>query len=130
MAAERFSDMERPAVFIMDLDRRIQLVTPAAEDLLGWSDDQVRGMECMLLFDCRDSEGASLCDRCRFREAIDQQGVTQSMSACMADRFGDRHEVSMSFWLLPPAGRIRDSRLMGVVRSANAEQDGRADTTS
>jgi hypothetical protein len=103
---------------ILDAQRQIQVVTPVAEDVLGWESSQVIGMACPLVFDCRDAQGQSMCDRCGFADALLRQEMTQPQPLDVADAFGKRRRVLMSFWYLPPAGNIHHPRVMAVLSKA------------
>ena len=105
----------RQGAVILDDQRQIQVVTPVAEDLLGWETDHVMGMACPLIFDCRDTDGGSMCDRCGFADALRGKEITQPLQLEMADAFGGRRRVMMSFWYLPPAGRFVHPRVMAIL---------------
>jgi hypothetical protein len=109
----------RQGAIILNDQRQIQVVTPVAEDLLGWETDQVMGMACPLVFDCRDAEGESMCDRCGFEDALSRQEITRPLQLEMADAFGGRRRVILSFWYLPPAGRFLHPRVMAVFNETN-----------
>jgi PAS domain-containing protein len=105
----------RTGVIIMDADRRIRLLTHVAEDLLGWRDEQVSGLACSLVFDCRDEHDRSLCEGCGLALALEQHEISSPASMRMADPFGARRDTSTTFWYLPPAGPYREPRAMAVV---------------
>jgi hypothetical protein len=102
-------------VIIMDEDRKIRLLTHVAEDLLGWRDEQVHGLACGIVFDCRDEQDRSLCERCGLAAALEQHEISSPVSMRMADPFGGRREATSTFWYLPPAGRFLGPRVMAVV---------------
>lgn len=104
-------------VVIMDADRRIVFVTSVAEDLLGWRDEVVRGLACSVVFDCRDTSGASMCDRCGLSTALEQHEITPSLAMRVADPSGGRVSTSTQFWYLPPMGNAVALRLMAVIKS-------------
>jgi hypothetical protein len=108
----------RKGAIILDAQRKIQVVTPIAQDMLGWENDQVMGTACPLVFDCRDAQGQSMCDRCGFADALQWQEITKPQPLQMADRFGGRQQVVLSFWYLPPAGNIFHPRVMAVLNEA------------
>jgi hypothetical protein len=110
--------LSRQGAVILDTERQIQVVTPVAEDVLGWESSQVIGMACPLVFDCRDAQGQSMCDRCGFADALRRQEITQPQLLEMADAFGERRRVLMSFWYLPPTGNIFYPRVMAVMNDA------------
>jgi PAS domain-containing protein len=116
--------VDRQGAIILDAQRQIQVITPVAEDLLGWESHQVVGMECPLVFDCRDSQGRSMCDRCGFADALRRQEITQPQPLEMADAFGGRRRVTMNFWYLPPAGNIYHPRVMAVLSEAPRTPNG------
>ncbi len=107
--------MLQQGAVILDTQRRILVVTPVAEDLLGWRNDQVNGMGCALVLDCQDAAGQSMCGECGFEAALERQEITPPKSVQVADPFGGRHELEMSFWYLPPAGSIGHPRLLAVM---------------
>jgi hypothetical protein len=111
--------LARQGVVILDAQREIQVVTPVAEDLLGWETHQVMGMACSLVFDCRDGQGESMCDRCGLADALRRQEITPPQPLQMADAFGGRRRVMLSFWYLPPAGNIYHPRVMAVLGDAS-----------
>jgi hypothetical protein len=113
----------RQGAIILDAERQIQTVTPVAENLLGWQSRQVMGMECQLVFNCRDARGNSMCDRCGFADALGRQEITQPQLLEMSDAFGGRRRVMMNFWYLPPAGNIYQPRVMAVLREAPVPHD-------
>jgi PAS domain-containing protein len=116
----------RQGVVILDAQRQIQVVTPVAEDVLGWESRQVMGMGCPLVFDCRDAQGQSMCGQCGFAEALRRQEITQPQPLEMADAFGGRRHVTMSFWFLPPAGNIYHPRVMAVMNDPAPPQNDQA----
>jgi PAS domain-containing protein len=106
--------MMKQGVIIMDTDHRIRVMSPGAEDLLGWRGADVAGLDCALVLDCRDAAGNSLCADCGGRRALSQQEVTPWTVMSMAQRTGERQKMSTSFWPLPPAGAIYEHRVMAV----------------
>ncbi len=110
--------MTRTGVLILDDDRRLVVVSPVAEDLLGWRARQVTGMDCRLVLDCRDSEGASLCANCGADRALTQREMTPTRHIQMADATGGYRAMNMTFWYLPPSGFIYQPRVMAVFDAA------------
>jgi PAS domain-containing protein len=110
--------MLEQGVIIMDTDRRIRVVSPGAEDLLGWRAVDVAGLDCALVLDCRDVEGNSLCDHCSGRRALSEQELTPWAIMSLAERTGGRQTVRASFWPLPPSGAIYEHRVMAVFEPA------------
>ena len=113
-------------VIILDAARRVLVVSPGAEDLLGWRETQVEGIDCRLVLDCRDEDGASLCDNCGAARAFANQEMTPYRPMQMADATGGHCTLDASFWFLPPTGFIYQPRVMAVF---NAPVD-KADTSS
>jgi PAS domain-containing protein len=109
----------KQGILIMDADRRIRVVSPGAEDLLGWRAADVTGLACSLVLDCRDAEGNSLCSLCGGRQALEQHEVTPLVVAAMADPAGGRRPMTTSFWYLPPSGSIWEERVMAVFSAAD-----------
>jgi PAS domain-containing protein len=122
--------MDRQGVVIMDADGEIRLLTPVAEDLLGWRPEQATGLSCAMVFDCRDSYGRSLCAQCGLQRALEQKSMTPSVSARMADPFGQRREMSLNFWYLPPCGRFYQPRLMAIISRETDSAASAAPTTA
>jgi hypothetical protein len=110
---------DRKGAIILDAQRRIQLVTPVAENLLGWENDQVADMACPLIFDCRDAQGELMCERCSFADALQRQEISKPKPLFMADAFGGRRRVMMSFWYLPPAGYIYHPRVLALLNEVS-----------
>lgn len=110
--------MTRPGVIIVDAVRQIRVVTPAAEELLGWQSEKVVGAPCTSVFDCRDVAGASLCTRCGLGAALERQEVIPPEPVDVADGAGRRRYVTISFWYLPPEGRIYEPRVMAILHDA------------
>jgi PAS domain-containing protein len=104
-------------VIILDAGGRIRVVSPGAEDLLGWRAADVTGFACSLILDCRDAEGKSLCASCGGRQALERHEVTPSVVMAMADSGGGRQQMRTSFWYLPPSGVIWEERVMAVFHS-------------
>jgi hypothetical protein len=109
--------MSSQGVCILDADRRIELLTSGAEDLLGWRTCQVAGLACSLVLDCRDARGESLCDRCPSADALEQGEVTAETTMEMVDPAGERRSMRTSFWYLPPAGTVYHPRIMAVLHA-------------
>jgi hypothetical protein len=107
--------MQQQGAVILDTQRRILVLTPVAEDILGWRNDQVMGMGCSLVFNCQDAAGHPMCGECGFEKALEGQEITPSTPVQIADPFGGRQGVKMSFWYLPPAGSIAHPRLLAVL---------------
>ncbi len=107
--------MQRQGAVILDIHRRILVLTPMAEDILGWRNDQAAGMSCSLLFNCQDAAGRPMCGACGFDAALANQEITPPASVQIADPFGGRREMNLSFWYLPPTGSIGHPRLLAVV---------------
>jgi PAS domain-containing protein len=111
-----------PGVIILNQDREIRLFSPAAEDLLGWRADQVTGLQCSVVLDCRDAQGEPMCERCGLAETLARQEMTSPVRMRMADPFSDHREVSATFWYLPPAGSFFEPRAMAVLRSTEGNE--------
>jgi PAS domain-containing protein len=115
--------MERQGVFIVDSERKIRVMTPVAEEILGWSTDQVIGRPCPTVFNCQDAEGNSLCDHCGFADTLHSHEISARRPVRMTDPSGARHDVMLSFWYLPPAGNLFYPRLLGVVECVEPASD-------
>ena len=113
--------MDRQGVIIMDTEGKIRLFTPVAEDLLGWRAEQVTGLSCEVVFDCRDPDERSLCARCGLRLALQRQAITPPTLMRMEDPAGQRRDMEVSFWYLPPCGQAYQPRLMAVLNRAGLE---------
>jgi PAS domain-containing protein len=113
-AAEPASDEQ--GVVILDELRRIRVVSPVAENMLGWRSDNVRGLACGIVFDCRDTDGQSMCVRCGLTQVFESQEVVPPAIFRMAEPGGGRQEIATTFCYLPPAGSIHEPRAMAVVR--------------
>ena len=109
---------DRTGVVIFDRDRRILTVTPVAEEMLGWSSDEVVGAHCHSVFDCQGSDGASMCEQCGLGDIFERHAIIESMELHVRSAFGPRETIQASFWHLPPAGRIIEPRAMVVLRRA------------
>jgi len=108
----------RQGVVIFDRDRRILVVTPVAEQMLGWSSEEVVGAHCGSVFDCRTADGASMCDECGLGDIFERRAIIESMDMRIRSAMGTREAVRASFWHLPPSGRILEPRAMVVLRPA------------
>jgi PAS domain-containing protein len=107
---------EKQGVVIFDRDRRILVVTPVAERMLGWTSEEVAGAHCASIFDCRTADGASMCDECGLADIFDRRAIIESMDLQMRTAMDGREPVRASFWHLPPSGRIGEPRAMVVLR--------------
>ncbi len=105
----------RQGVVIFDRDRRILVVTPVAEQMLGWVSEEVVGAHCGSVFDCRTADGASMCDECGLGDIFERRAIIESMELRMRSAMGARETVRASFWHLPPSGRIAEPRAMAVL---------------
>jgi PAS domain-containing protein len=103
-------------VVILDVDRRICVVSPTGERILGWHSPDVVGKLCASVLDCRDDKGRSRCNECGLAEALARREIMPSVRMLMADPRGQRRAIRTSFWYLPPAGQIPEPRTMLVVR--------------
>jgi len=108
--------LDRQGVVIFDRDRRILLVTPVAEEMLGWSSTEVAGAHCQSVFDCRGPDGQAMCDQCGLDDIFAHHAVIESMDLRMQSAMADRVAVRASFWHLPPSPRIPEPRAMAVLR--------------
>jgi len=102
---------------IFDPLRRVVYVSPAAEEFLGWRNEDLVGKPCQSIFDCRDSVGDSLCTRCGLKASLDEQQDAPGMLARVADTHGVRHEVNTTFLYLDPARYSWGARVIGVFRA-------------
>jgi len=108
----------RQGIVIFDRDRRILVVTPVAEQMLGWASEEVAGAHCGSVFDCRTADGASICDECALADIFERRAIIESMDLRMRSAMGTREALHASFWHLPPSGRITEPRAMVVLRPA------------
>src|SRR3954451_16604949 len=115
--------MAKSGVIILDSDRRIVVVTPVAEDLLGWRSSQVEGMDCRLVLDCRDADGVPLCEHCGAACALESQEMTRPRLIQVSEATGGQVSLDTTYWFLPPSGSIWEPRVMAVF-SPTAEQGG------
>jgi PAS domain-containing protein len=111
---------DRQGVVIFDRDRRILLITPVAEEMLGWNSTEVAGAHCQSVFDCRAADGRSMCDECGLGDIFERRAMIESMDLRMQSAMADRVAVRASFWQLPPSARIPEPRAMAVLRKADA----------
>jgi PAS domain-containing protein len=109
---------DRQGVVIFDRDRRILVVTPVAEQILGWASEEVAGAHCASVFDCRTADGASMCEECGLGDIFERRAIVESMDLHMRTAMGGREARRASFWHLPPSGRIAEPRAMVVLRPA------------
>jgi PAS domain-containing protein len=125
-ALDRSEEMEAPhgttaagdkqGVIIFDRDRRILVVTPVAQGLLGWRPEDVIGASCASVFNCTDEAGAPMCGACGLGRVFVRREVTEPAAMRMATATGRREPLRVSFWYLPPSGRIQEPRAMAVFR--------------
>jgi PAS domain-containing protein len=108
----------RQGIVIFDRDRRILVVTPVAEQMLGWASEEVAGAHCGSVFDCRTADGTSMCEECGLADIFDRRAIIESMDLHMRTAMGGREALRASFWHLPPSGRITEPRAMVVLRPA------------
>jgi PAS domain-containing protein len=108
--------MEKQGVVILDADRKIRVLTPIAEELLGWGNQEVAGRPCAAVLQCQDERGQSLCEQCGFVAALARHELLPPTVMWIADPEGSRRPMSTAFWYLPPAGRFWEARVMAVVR--------------
>jgi len=106
---------DRQGVVIFDRDRHILVVTPVAEEMLGWSSDEVTGAHCHSIFDCRAADGSSMCEECGLADIFERRAIIESMELRMRSAMGARETLRASFWHLPPSGRITEPRAMVVL---------------
>ena len=106
--------MDRAGVIIVDASRRISVITPAAEELLGWG-SEVGGQACSSVLDCHDPEGGSLCGQCGIGASFKRQELIPAEIVDVALAAGGRRRVRMSFWYLPPEGHIYEPRVMAIL---------------
>lgn len=90
-------------VIVLDADRRIRIVTPGTERLLGWREEEVVGGLCEMVFDCHDQAGARLCGRCGLDAAFRRREYVPAARVMMATSLGSRREMKVSYWYVPPA---------------------------
>jgi PAS domain-containing protein len=114
--------MVTQGVIIMDLNRRIRLFTPGAEELLGWQASQVAGLACTAILACQGPSGESLCPTCRVDEALARQELTPGGVMRMADPAGTRHDMATVVWYLPPLGSVGEPRAMVVISGKAPEE--------
>src|SRR6266508_2583663 len=111
---------DRQGVVIFDRDRRILVVTPVAEEMLGWASEEVAGAHCRSVFDCRTEDGASMCDECGLGDIFERRAIIESMELRIRSAMGARETVRASFWHLPPSGRIAEPRAMVILRPTDS----------
>ena len=111
---------ERQGVVIFDRDRHILVVTPVAEEMLGWASEEIAGAHCRSVFDCRAADGSSMCEECGLGDIFERRAIIESMELRIRPAMGARETVWASFWHLPPSGRIAEPRAMVILRSADS----------
>ncbi len=109
----------RPGAVILDMDGRITVLSPVAEQLLGWRSQNVTGRLCSEVLQCQDEDGHSLCGHCGFSVALVQRELVPETPMHIADSTGNRRAMSTTFWYLPPAGRTYEPRVMVVMNTAD-----------
>jgi hypothetical protein len=109
---------------ILDHERRIQVLTPTAERLLGWRADAVYGQECRTVIACTDAEGTPLCERCGIINAFERREMVPAATMHMVDAAGTRHAMSTTFTYLPSTALVSEPRVMALIRRA-PERPGR-----
>ena len=110
--------MSTSGIIILNTNRQILVFTPGAEDLLGWRGQNVEGMDCRVVMDCRGPDGASLCAHCDAACALQRQEMTPPRVIEIAEATGGRASVTTSFCYLPPSGFISEPRVMAVLKPA------------
>lgn len=89
------------AIWISDADRRVAMVNPALERLIGKSREELLGQSCQYLMGMRSFDGASLCDTsCPFLHSDAHDGAIE---ACMPAATGKDAWVEISY------GRVTDA---------------------
>ena len=89
------------AIWISDADRRVAMVNPALERLIGKSREELLGQSCQYLMGMRSFDGTSLCDTsCPFLHPEDRHGAIE---ACMPVATGKEAWVTISY------GRVTDA---------------------
>src|SRR5689334_20867265 len=86
---------------IMDRDRRIRVVSPGAEHLLGWRSSDVAGRTCSEILGCQGAMGESLCGTCGVHRTLAHHEMAPAQVTRMADSLGDRHEMTTVFCICP-----------------------------
>ena len=110
---------DRQGALIIDEDGYIRVVSPLAEQIIGWDQRELVGYPCASMLRCEDARGRSLCEQCGLSTALGQRALVPPVVMHMADPAGARRPIDTSFWYLPPTGRFQLPRVMAVVRATD-----------
>jgi PAS domain-containing protein len=115
-AAAEFEGGYQGAV-VFDPSCRIVYVTPATEGFFGWRNEDVVGVPCESIFDCRNAVADSLCANCGLRKSLERGREVPGMLARVRDATGQRHDVNSTFLYLDPSRYAGQARVIGVFRA-------------
>jgi PAS domain-containing protein len=110
---------DRQGALIIDEDGYVRVVSPLAEQIIGWDQRDLVGYPCSSVLRCEDARGRSLCEQCGLSTALGQRALVPPVVMHMADPAGARRPIDTSFWYLPPTGRFQLPRVMAVVRATD-----------
>ena len=109
-------DGECQGAVMFDASHRIDYLSPATEKFLGWRTDDVVGAHCRSIFDCRETLGNSLCERCGLKAALERGEDVPGMLARVKDCHGQWHAVNTNFLYLNLGPYGLEPRVIGVFR--------------
>ena len=119
MALEALDRAPMP-LLVLTLDRTVLLYNRAAQQLCGWSADEVAGqVKCYSLLGCHNADGSLLCnDACPMRTALLRGANEQQARYVIMLKDGREAPVSARYSRLSPAGAPQDCVLL-VLRPEN-----------
>ncbi|MBX6377604.1 MAG: PAS domain S-box protein [Clostridia bacterium] len=116
-------------ILILDENRHIVYLNPAAERLTGWRREELIGQDCGALFGCRDERGRDACGTfCFGQRALTWAEPVTEGEVWIRTRDGTRRPVSNSYAAIPPSeshGRLAVMVMRDVSERKEAEEEAR-----
>lgn len=110
--------------FIIDGRHRIIFWNQAAEALLGYTAEEVAGLQCYEILGGRDEQGRTLCQRyCRVAIQAEKGGVLPNQDVCVRTRTGEERWLNVTTFTYPINDKNRDEVIVHLFRDATEQKN-------
>lgn len=105
--------------FIIDERHEIIFWNQAAESILGFSAEEVAGLQCYEILGGRDAHGNTLCQRfCRIAVSVAHERSLPNLDLYVRTRTGDRIWINLTTFAVPTSNRTFGNVIVHLFRDA------------
>ena len=109
---------------IINQDQDIIYWNRAAEDILGYTHNEVAGLSCYQILKGCDNQGQLVCHKyCRVAMTALNGGTVTNYDSCIRTKLGDVRWINVSTFILPINGAKVDSVLVHLFRDVTTKKE-------